>query len=408
PLHDRLKKNPPPLTDKHSEIIRFLKTKVRNLPYLYLLVPHALKIVETDASDLGCSGILKQKLHDKECIIAFTSKHWNSTQQIYSTIKKKILAIVLCITKFQSDLLNQNFLVRVDCKSAKEVLQKDVKNLASKQIFASTSRATQTLSLTFSHVNICRELNKIKMPKKAIIASSRGRGKGIRLALTGPSRQSQSDHEYGSSTQKPNKKLTQQSIEPATNQAKQTKTDYAFPIQTLMALQDQGVTKLNKKSWADICSESDEEIDLTQLISQVANQKIIAHKPKEKAIALTPQTSSITTNTQKTQTNYIPTKKISNIIQMEPEFWDESPNKVIPKIFPTGFHFKPISPNKSRQCYEFILVVTDSVSIKHYKDKTNPELITHSTIQILRVMTLKQFGKNLSKNQKFSQNYNPI
>ncbi|QHO34761.1 uncharacterized protein DS421_9g269740 [Arachis hypogaea] len=98
------------------------------------------------------------------------------------------------------------------------------------------------------------------MPKKAIIASLRGRGKGIRLALTEPSRQSQSDHESGSSTQQPNKKSIQQSIEPATNQAKQTKrepatnqakqtkADYAFPIQTLMALQDQGVTKLNKKS----------------------------------------------------------------------------------------------------------------------------------------------------------------
>ena len=42
----------------------------------------------------------------------------------------------MCISKFQSDLLNQKFLVRVDCKSAKDILQKDVKNLASKQIFA--------------------------------------------------------------------------------------------------------------------------------------------------------------------------------------------------------------------------------------------------------------------------------
>ncbi|KAG8645457.1 hypothetical protein MANES_10G066150v8 [Manihot esculenta] len=48
----------------------------------------------------------------------------------------EILSIVVCINKFQSDLLNQKFLVRIDCKSAKDVLQKDVKNLASKQIFA--------------------------------------------------------------------------------------------------------------------------------------------------------------------------------------------------------------------------------------------------------------------------------
>jgi len=46
------------------------------------------------------------------------------------------LAIVLCISKFQYDLLNKRFLLRIDCKSAKDVLQKDVKNLASKQVFA--------------------------------------------------------------------------------------------------------------------------------------------------------------------------------------------------------------------------------------------------------------------------------
>ena len=32
--------------------------------------------------------------------------------------------------------MNQEFLLRVDCKSAKSVLQKDVKNIAFKHIFA--------------------------------------------------------------------------------------------------------------------------------------------------------------------------------------------------------------------------------------------------------------------------------
>ena len=54
----------------------------------------------------------------------------------YSTVKKEILAIVLCIQKFQSDVFNKKFLLRVDCKSAEEILQKDVQNLVSKQIFA--------------------------------------------------------------------------------------------------------------------------------------------------------------------------------------------------------------------------------------------------------------------------------
>jgi len=46
------------------------------------------------------------------------------------------LAIVLCISKFQDDLFIKRFLLRIDYKSAKELLQKDVPNLVSKQIFA--------------------------------------------------------------------------------------------------------------------------------------------------------------------------------------------------------------------------------------------------------------------------------
>ena len=40
------------------------------------------------------------------------------------------------LSKIQDDILNQNFLLRFDCISAKFVLEKDVQNLASKQIFA--------------------------------------------------------------------------------------------------------------------------------------------------------------------------------------------------------------------------------------------------------------------------------
>ncbi|XLU94285.1 hypothetical protein S245_008637, partial [Arachis hypogaea] len=136
---------------------------------------------------------------------------------------------------------------RVDCKSAKDVLQNDVKNLASKQIFARW------------------EIIKEKMPKKATLASVRGRG--IRLALPGPTKRSGSSTPTGSSTQQPSpitqeptgsstqitKNVVESSTQPPSSQtAKQTKADYAFPIQTLLALQDAGLTKLHKKSWADI------------------------------------------------------------------------------------------------------------------------------------------------------------
>jgi hypothetical protein len=112
------------------------KRHVKVLPCLGLPSPNSFKIVETDASKIEYGGILKQKISDstdsKEQLGRYHSGIWNTAQQNYSIIKKEILAIELCIHKFQDDLLNQEFIVCVDCKSAKDVLQKDVKNIASK------------------------------------------------------------------------------------------------------------------------------------------------------------------------------------------------------------------------------------------------------------------------------------
>jgi hypothetical protein len=115
-----------------------LSSMSRHCPVFDILTIDSFKIVETDAFDIGYGGILKQQVHSNQPkqIVHFHSCVWNSAQRNYSTIKKEILSIVLCISKFQDNLLNQKFLIRVDCKSAKHVLEKDVQNIASKQIFA--------------------------------------------------------------------------------------------------------------------------------------------------------------------------------------------------------------------------------------------------------------------------------
>ena len=81
-------------------------------------------IVETDASDIGYGGILKQKIssQDPKQLVRYHSGLWIGAQTSYSTIKKEILAIVLCVTKFQDDLYFKKFLIRMDCMSAKEIL----------------------------------------------------------------------------------------------------------------------------------------------------------------------------------------------------------------------------------------------------------------------------------------------
>jgi hypothetical protein len=137
-LYNRLKNKPGPWTENHTQAVKSIKAKVNCLPCLSLANPKYFKIVETDASNLGYGGILKQVIPEtsKEVLVRFTSGKWNDTQKKYSTIKKEMLSIIKCISKFQSDLLNQKFLLRIDCRSAKSIIEKDVKNLVAKQIFA--------------------------------------------------------------------------------------------------------------------------------------------------------------------------------------------------------------------------------------------------------------------------------
>ena len=138
PLFQRLRKNPPPWSEKHTQVVKQIKERVHSLPCLCIPHPQAFMIVETDASDIGYGGILKQKLthSSSEQLVRYHSGIWLGPQKSYSTIKKEILSIVQCISKFQDDLLNKKFLLRIDCQSAKFILEKDVQNIASKQIFA--------------------------------------------------------------------------------------------------------------------------------------------------------------------------------------------------------------------------------------------------------------------------------
>jgi len=69
PLHDRLKKNHVAWSEEHTKVVRLIKQSVKNIPCLFLANPALPKIVETDASDLGYGGILKQKENNKEQIV---------------------------------------------------------------------------------------------------------------------------------------------------------------------------------------------------------------------------------------------------------------------------------------------------------------------------------------------------
>ncbi|RDX80910.1 Enzymatic polyprotein, partial [Mucuna pruriens] len=72
-----------------------IKKLVKKLPCLGIPDPNADLIIETDASDIGYGGVLKQKLPNssKEQVVKYHSGIWHPSQQKYSTVKKEILSI---------------------------------------------------------------------------------------------------------------------------------------------------------------------------------------------------------------------------------------------------------------------------------------------------------------------------
>ncbi|KAL5191758.1 polyprotein [Glycine soja] len=214
--------------------------------------------------------------------------------------------------------------------------------------FDNISRALQTLYLTTSPVNF---YGKFPMPPKVSSSSGRGgrsgtKGKDVILALVEPitkkttTSSSGSPTQTGSSTHKGKlegsltqikpESSTQESPKPTTT--KQTVADYAWSIQTLLALEDIGLTrvpKLAKKTWAEMALESDDdsETDLQKQIQKAKQTKTVCNqKPSQ---PLTQQES-----TPQPSNSYISKNKFFNVLQMEPEYWDKNPFKATAKVFP--------------------------------------------------------------------------
>ena len=78
PLYRRLRKNPVPWSDEHTCIVKQVKEKVKPLPCLNIPKLVAFMIVETDASDLGYGGTLKQQSSPQasEQLVRFHSRLW--------------------------------------------------------------------------------------------------------------------------------------------------------------------------------------------------------------------------------------------------------------------------------------------------------------------------------------------
>lgn len=128
-LNERLKKESSPWTEAHTKAVQNIKRKVRQLPILHISDDNLLKIVESDANNLGWGAVLKQLNHQKkEEVIQFASGLWNASEKNYSTLEKEIKAALNSIQKFELYLIYKKFILRTDAAAMNKVLHKDLKN----------------------------------------------------------------------------------------------------------------------------------------------------------------------------------------------------------------------------------------------------------------------------------------
>lgn len=73
PLYKKLRKNAPAWTEHHTSLVKEIKQKVKRLPCINIPHPNALLIVESDASNLGYGGILKQAYNNQVHIVRYHS-----------------------------------------------------------------------------------------------------------------------------------------------------------------------------------------------------------------------------------------------------------------------------------------------------------------------------------------------
>ena len=70
PFFDWLKSNPAPWSNVHTSLVQKIKSHVKTLPCLGIPTVGAFKIVETNASDIGYGGILKQRVSPKSPMLS--------------------------------------------------------------------------------------------------------------------------------------------------------------------------------------------------------------------------------------------------------------------------------------------------------------------------------------------------
>ncbi|RDX95104.1 hypothetical protein CR513_22420, partial [Mucuna pruriens] len=361
PLYKRLRKNPPEWDEEMTKAVIRIKTLVKKLPCLGIPNPKANLIVETDASDLGYGGILKQKLPKslKEQVVKYHSGIWHPSQQKYSTIKKEILSIVLCVQKFQNDIFNKRFLIRTNCKVAPTVLTNDVQNLVSKHIFARwqallTYKRRKKLSTRFPNQ---RFFTGFQMSEKTIKPTRKDHyGSPLGLPKIIKERDSTGSQAGSINTVK----VPSQYGHEVVSQTSGSSSQYNYSLGTTIRPRPPNTLSNIVKN-----STTKEQTTVTLVpslnpLTKISNK--FTHLEYHNVIIGPSKLNPY-------EDQYLEKNELLLVIVLERDQAKVSPIQITKTLFPPDFHYLPIHPYKTRTFYEFILVDTDCIGIFHTQDK---------------------------------------
>ena len=112
-------------TEKHTDIVKKLKTECQQLPCLRLPEPEDNLILQTDASDKTWAAVLKTDLNE---ICGYHSGTFSEREENYNTMEKELLAIIRGITKWRLFLLPKSFKVLTDNQAATTFVKQALDN----------------------------------------------------------------------------------------------------------------------------------------------------------------------------------------------------------------------------------------------------------------------------------------
>ena len=127
-----LQKNPPSWSISQDKAIAAIKSVVPSLPALQ--IPSTGKrILQTDASDSHWAAVLLEELNDNQHVCGYKSGSFSSSEELYHSTHKEVLAVKRGIERFEFHLVGHHFIVEMDMSCFPRMLDFKQKTIPNSQ-----------------------------------------------------------------------------------------------------------------------------------------------------------------------------------------------------------------------------------------------------------------------------------